>query len=56
MSHDWDCFTSLEEHNSNFNIELGDNANYNLTGTGIVRFQRESRKPFLVKEVLYVPR
>eukprot|EP00253_Pinus_taeda_P001680 PITA_01680 len=46
-------FTNLKE--SNFYIELGDDANYHPIGISTVKFQRESDKPLLVEDVLYVP-
>ena len=36
-------------------IEMGDDARYNATGIGIVTFQRESCKPFLLRYVMHVP-
>lgn len=50
-----ECFTKLEEKKLDFYIELGDNAKYRATGIGTVKFQRESGKPLLVEDVLYVP-
>jgi hypothetical protein len=44
-------FNILREYNANFNIVLGDNAKYSRTGSGIVRFQRESGKPFSINNI-----
>ena len=38
-----------------FYIELSDHAKYHVIGVGIVKFHRESGKPLLVEDVLYVP-
>ena len=46
-------FIKLEEK-LNFFIELGDNSKYHAISIGIIKFQRESRKPLLVEDVLYV--
>jgi len=46
-------FTSLKEE-LDFYIELGDNAKYLVAGIGTVKFQRESDKPLLVEDALYV--
>lgn len=51
-----ECFdTKLEEKKLDFYIELRDNAKYHATGISTVKFQRESDKPLLVEDVLYVP-
>jgi hypothetical protein len=47
-------FSSLREYSANFNIVLGDNANYKPTDSGTVRFQREFGKPLSIKDVLFV--
>lgn len=49
-----DCFTKLEKM-LDFYIELDDSVKYHATSVGTVKFQRESSKPFLVEDVLYVP-
>ena len=36
-------------------IEMGDDGNYSNTGIGTVTFQRQSCKPFLLKDVMHVP-
>ncbi|XP_057825172.1 uncharacterized protein LOC131037144 [Cryptomeria japonica] len=48
-------FTKLEEKKLDFFIELRDNAKYHSTCVGMVKFQRESEKPLLVEDMLYVP-
>lgn len=45
-------FTSLKE--LDFYIELGDNAKYHPIGIGTVNFRRESGKPLLLEDVLYL--
>ncbi|XP_059071399.1 uncharacterized protein LOC131865899 [Cryptomeria japonica] len=48
-------FTKLDEKKLDFCIELRENGKYQETGVGTIKFQRESDKPLLVEDVLYVP-
>jgi hypothetical protein len=36
-------------------IEMGDDGRYNATNIGTITFQRESGKPFQLKDVMHVP-
>jgi hypothetical protein len=47
-------FSNLQEE-MDFVIEMGNNAKCRAAGHGTVTFQRESRKPMMVRDVLYVP-
>lgn len=49
-----ECFTKLEEKMLDFYIELGVNAKYHATSVGMIKFQRDSGKPLLVEDMLYV--
>jgi hypothetical protein len=48
-------FSSLQEEEMDLVIEMGNNAKCRATGHGTVTFQRESGKPLMVRDVLYVP-
>jgi hypothetical protein len=50
-----DYFSSLKEEEMDLYIEMGNNAKCRETSHGIVTFQRESGKPRIVKDMLYVP-
>jgi hypothetical protein len=47
-------FSSLKEEEIDLYIEMGNNAKCPAVGHGTVTFQRESEKPLMVKDVLYV--
>jgi transposase InsO family protein len=49
-----DYFSSLKEE-MDLVIEMGNNAKCRATGHGTVTFQRESGKPLMVRDILYVP-
>jgi hypothetical protein len=51
-----DYFSSLREEEMDLYIEMGNNAKCRAAGHGTITFQRESKKPLMVKDVLYVPR
>ena len=36
-------------------IEMGDDGRYGATGIGTISFQRESGKPFVLRDVIHVP-
>ena len=36
-------------------IEMGDDGRYSATGIDTISFERESSKPFVLKEVMHVP-
>ena len=48
-------FKDLHEGGLSFHIELGDDAQYQTQGVGIVSFKRESGKPLSFANVFYVP-
>ena len=37
-------------------IEMGDDGRYSATGIGTISFERESGKPFILKDFMHVPR
>ena len=55
MTRDKELFSSFEEKDLQMHIEMGDDLQYNATRIGTVTFQRDSGKPFLLKDVMYVP-
>ena len=55
MTGDQDLFSDLEEKDLGVHIEMGDDGRYSATGIGTISFERESGKPFILKEVLHVP-
>ena len=55
MTGDRDFFSDLEEKDLGVHIDMGDDGRYSATGIGTISFERESGKPFLLKEVMHVP-
>ena len=55
MTGDRDLFTDLDEKDLGVHIEMGDDGRYSVTGIGTISFERESGKPFVLKEVMHVP-
>ena len=55
MMGDKESFTNLEEKYLRMHIEMGDDGKYSATGIGTITFQRESGKPFQLKNVMHVP-
>jgi hypothetical protein len=55
MMGDKELFSDLEERNLKMHIEMGDDGRYSATGIGTITFQRESGKPFQLKDVMHVP-
>eukprot|EP00253_Pinus_taeda_P027468 PITA_27468 len=55
MTRDQDLFSDLDEKDLGVHIEMGDDGRYSATGIGTISFERESRKPFILKEVMHVP-
>ena len=47
-------FSSLEDKDIQMHIDMGDDGRYSATGIGTVTLQRQSGKPFLLKDVLHV--
>jgi len=52
---DRDLFYDLEDKDLGVHIEMGDDGRYSATGIGTISFERESGKPFVLKEVMRVP-
>jgi hypothetical protein len=55
MTGDKDFFSDLEERDLKMHIEMGDDGRYSVTGIGTITFQRESGKPFQLKNFMYIP-
>eukprot|EP00253_Pinus_taeda_P002439 PITA_02439 len=55
MTGDRDLFSDLKEKDLGVHIEMGDDGRYSATGIGTISFERESGKPFVLKEVMHVP-
>jgi hypothetical protein len=55
MMRDKESFIDLEEKDLRIHIEMGDDGRYSATGIGTITFQRESGKPFQLKNVMHVP-
>eukprot|EP00253_Pinus_taeda_P021600 PITA_21600 len=55
MTGDRDFFSDLEDKDLGVHIEMGDDGRYSATGIGTISFERESGKPFVLKEVMHVP-
>jgi hypothetical protein len=55
MTGDKQYFIDLEEKDLRMHIEMGDDGKYSATSIGTLTFQRESGKPFQLKNVMHVP-
>ena len=55
LTRDKDLFSDLEEKDLGVHIEMSDDGRYNATGIGTISFERESGKPFILKDVMHVP-
>ena len=55
MTGDRDLFSDLDEKYLGVHIEMGNDGRYSATGIGTISFERESGKPFVLKEVMHVP-
>ena len=55
MTGDRDFFLDLDEKDLGVHIEMGDDGRYSATGIGTISFERESGKPFILKELMHVP-
>jgi hypothetical protein len=55
MTGDRESFSDLEEKDLIMHIEMGDDGRYSATSIGTITFQRESGKPFQLKNVMHVP-
>ena len=56
MTRDRDLFSNLEDKDLGVHIEMGNDGRYSATGIGTISFERESGKPFILKEVKHVSR
>jgi hypothetical protein len=54
MTRDKESFIDLEEKDLRMHIEMGDDGKYSATGIGTITFQRDSGKPFQLKNVMHV--
>ena len=55
MAGEKDLFTDLDEKYVGVHIETGDDGRYNATGIGTISFERDSGKPFILKDFMHVP-
>eukprot|EP00253_Pinus_taeda_P033326 PITA_33326 len=55
MRGDQDLFSDLDEKDLGVHIEMGDDGRYSVTSIGTISFERESGKPFILKEVMHIP-
>ena len=55
MTRDRDLFTNLDEKDLGVHIDMGNDVRYSVTNISTISFERESGKPFLLKEVMHVP-
>ena len=55
MTRDKYLFSDLDEKDLGVHIEMGDDDRYSATGIGTITFERESGKPFMLKDVMHVP-
>eukprot|EP00253_Pinus_taeda_P016240 PITA_16240 len=56
MTGNRDLFSDLEDKDLGVHIEMGDDGRYSATSIGTISFERDSGKPFVLKEVMHVPR
>eukprot|EP00253_Pinus_taeda_P002857 PITA_02857 len=54
MTGDRDLFSDLDEKDLGVHIKMGDDGRYSAIGIGTIAFERESGKPFILKEVMHV--
>jgi hypothetical protein len=55
MTGDKESFIDLEEKDLRMHIEMDDDGRYSEIGIGTITFQRDSGKPFKLKNVMHVP-
>jgi hypothetical protein len=55
MTGDKESFIDLEEKDLRMHIEMGDDGRYSETSIGTITFQRDSGKPFHLKNLMHVP-
>ena len=56
MTRDKELFSDLEEKDLQMHIEMGNDGRYSATRIGTITFERDSGKPFLLKDVMHVYR
>jgi len=54
MTGDRDLFSDLEDKDLGVHVEMGDDGRYSAMGVDTISFERESGKPFVLKEVMHV--
>ena len=54
MTRDKYLFSDLDEKDLGVHIEMGDDGRYSATGIGTISFERESGKPFILKDFMHV--
>ena len=55
MTEEKDLFSDLEEKDLGVHIEMGDDGRYSATSIRTISFERESGKPFILKDFMHVP-
>ena len=55
MTGDQDLFIDLDEKDLGVHIEMGDDGRYSAIGISTISFERQSGKPFVLKDVMHVP-
>jgi len=55
MTGDRDLFSDLKEKDLGVHIEMGNDGRYSAISISTISFERESGKPFVLKEVMHVP-
>ena len=54
MTGEKDLFSDLNEKDLRVHIEMGDDGRYSATSIGTISFERDSGKPFILKDVMHV--
>ena len=54
MTGDRELFSDLEDKDLGMHIEMGDDGRYSATGIGTISIERESGKPFILKDFMHV--
>eukprot|EP00253_Pinus_taeda_P014919 PITA_14919 len=55
LTGDKNLFNALEEKDLKMHIEMSDDGRYNVSGVGMVAFEREHGAPLTLRDVMYVP-
>ena len=56
MTGDKCLFSDMDDKDLGVHIEMGDDGRYSATSIGTISFERESGKPFILKDVMHVLR